>query len=88
MENYIRCGGCNTGWTGEDVCHCSGCHETFADVDVFDAHRSGYGAHGKCLAPGRIQTIPMKKLTGVWVRRTDKKSPGKATRLPSIKESK
>ncbi len=33
-----RCSiGCT--WRGTDTAHCAGCHETFADADVFDAHR-------------------------------------------------
>jgi hypothetical protein len=33
-----RCRGCLNRWTAPAACHCATCHQTFADVDAFDAH--------------------------------------------------
>lgn len=46
----IRCGGCDTTWTGLATCHCSDCHETFAAIGGFDAHRVG----DACVDPASI----------------------------------
>jgi hypothetical protein len=39
LHGYGQCGGCGASWTGYTVCHCSGCHHTFADERTFAAHR-------------------------------------------------
>jgi hypothetical protein len=53
-------------WVGEDRCHCARCCQTWDDVALFDAHRSG----DKCLrgrALGLLQTR-----NGIWLRAADK----------------
>lgn len=43
----VICPRCRKHWGGMNTCHCSGCHETFAGITAFDAHRRG----GQCLPP-------------------------------------
>lgn len=38
---------CKEKWTGNNRCHCSGCHRTFNSVGAFDRHRRD----GGCLDP-------------------------------------
>ncbi len=51
MVQLNTCSGCPATWTGLSTCHCSGCHQTFAGVGLFDAHRTQYGESGKCRRP-------------------------------------
>lgn len=52
---WITCSGCAARWTAPSACHCSGCHETFSGIALFDRHRSTAGGeHGSCLPPGRL----------------------------------
>lgn len=46
---------CKKTWTGSTAAHCSGCHETYSSVALFDAHRVGYGERGSCKPPGSIR---------------------------------
>lgn len=46
------CSGCLSTWTGLSVAHCGGCHETFATVGLFDAHR----VDGHCVHPFEVRT--------------------------------
>lgn len=60
----ITCGGCAAEWTGAGKCHCSGCHETFSGIGLFDRHRSRYGEHGSCKSPADLPGIELRD--GVW----------------------
>lgn len=31
---------CTAKWTGLEICHCLGCHQSFANGQAFDQHRS------------------------------------------------
>lgn len=65
------CGGCETRWPGVSRCHCSGCHNTFAGIDLFDRHRRLIKDVGICLDPATI-TSPktgereMYLTNGLW----------------------
>lgn len=70
------CGGCDTVWFGQGICHCATCHETFSTIQHFDAHRSQRGERGECLDPGALkvskgkyegQPLLKRNKTGVWV---------------------
>ena len=37
------CKGCENKWTGPELAHCPGCHETFWSVKHFDHHRESIG---------------------------------------------
>lgn len=54
---WITCGGCDTRWTAPNAAHCAarGCHQTFASVNLFDAHRSQEGERGACIPPAEVQ---------------------------------
>lgn len=54
-KQWITCGGCPARWTATNAAHCSGCHELFAGLALFDAHRSADGEHGACIPPGQVQ---------------------------------
>ena len=45
-------GQCGKSWwqSGNRTSHCSGCHETFASLSLFDAHRRD----GACLDPNHM----------------------------------
>jgi hypothetical protein len=68
----ITCSACTAEWTGLTRAHCAalGCHQTFASVALFDAHRSAAGLHGACLAPAHVLTKTGKRVMelrdGVW----------------------
>lgn len=53
----ITCSGCEATWTGVTTAHCAadGCHQTFASVALFDAHRSQDGERGACIPPAEVQ---------------------------------
>jgi hypothetical protein len=53
-RQLITCGGCDAVWTARNAAHCSACHELFASVPLFDAHRSAEGEHGSCVPPGEV----------------------------------
>jgi hypothetical protein len=48
------CSGCSAIWTGARAAHCSACHQTFATVGLFDAHRSIAGDCGSCRDPATL----------------------------------
>jgi hypothetical protein len=48
------CGTCGGTWTGADACHAPCCHDTFATLALFDAHRDGRGERGRCLDPSMV----------------------------------
>ena len=60
-----RHGRCGKTWTqrGNATSHCAACHETFANLTLFDTHRAGDHTARHCLppAPGLIQDDE-----GVW----------------------
>jgi hypothetical protein len=61
-----ECGRCGVSWVGEDRCHCARCCQTWDDVELFDAHRSGDKClHGRAL--GLLQTR-----NGIWLRPVDR----------------
>lgn len=45
------CRGCPEVWAAAGAAHCSGCHQTFSSVTLFDHHRSAVGEYGTCLDP-------------------------------------
>ena len=55
------CAGCAASWRGIMWAHCRGCHETFDDEVVFDAHRSTR----ICVPP---QSLDLVVIDGVWRR--------------------
>lgn len=65
-----QCAGCGAHWPRGGSCHCGaldGCHDTFADVRLFDAHRD----HGHCLDPAEVDDRagrPVMEWSGaMWV---------------------
>jgi hypothetical protein len=70
MTPVIRCGGCPKTWTARNAAHCCACHETFAGVTLFDAHRTTDGPFGGCLPPRSLtdrEGRPRLRLVdGVW----------------------
>lgn len=57
---------CGKEWSGTRACHCSGCHETFSGVDLFDRHRTLHGEHGTCRHPSELRGVELRD--GVWAR--------------------
>lgn len=59
------CGRCARRWSGQAMCHCSACHETFSSVSSFDSHRS----RGECLDPSKIKKLARKESASgvVWI---------------------
>jgi hypothetical protein len=57
----IRCAGCANRWYGIERAHCTACHRTFADADLFDRHRVEHD----CVNPVRLGMVKHQK-TGVW----------------------
>ncbi|MGH3853935.1 MAG: hypothetical protein ACRDR6_10670 [Pseudonocardiaceae bacterium] len=55
------CAGCAAAWRGVVRAHCRGCHVTFDDDALFDAHRRT----GRCVAPRRLGRVVVG---GVWCR--------------------
>lgn len=64
MAEYIRCGGCDSVWTGAARAHCSNCHITTGGVTSFDAHRKQYGERGSCIDPATLGLVQTEK--GIW----------------------
>lgn len=64
---------CGASWTGLNIAHCGGCHETFSTVAHFDAHRSPRGLHGECLDPGALKVGGQGKYAGQPLLRRDKR---------------
>jgi hypothetical protein len=64
LQNH-GCGRCGARWFGLDRAHCTACrtHQTFDDVELFDAHRRD----GTCLPPSRLGLVRNKG--GIWQRR-------------------
>ena len=62
------CGTCPATWTGLAPCHCSGCHQTFSGIRLFDTHRRVLRGVGICVAPTaiRISGEPLRLVDGVW----------------------
>lgn len=51
---------CKARWTGLGRAHCSGCHNTFSSVSLFDQHLTGVGA---CLSP---ESMRYRLFDEVW----------------------
>ncbi len=48
MRRHATCE-CSAPWPRpSQICRCAGCHETFAGVKPFDAHRRGRGIDRRC----------------------------------------
>jgi hypothetical protein len=47
------CAGCAASWRGVERAHCRGCHVTFDDEVLFDAHRRT----GMCVSPERLDLV-------------------------------
>lgn len=45
LSTWTRCGRCETRWTSASQLHCSGCHQQFGSLAVFEAHR----VNGHCV---------------------------------------
>lgn len=56
---------CAAVWSGEDRMHCGGCHLTFDDIELFDAHRSD----DRCLDPRTLGLSSTKN--HIWYRSLD-----------------
>lgn len=70
------CGRCPAEWSGITRAHCSGCHETFASVNLFNRHRRYRGELGECLDPAvitvRDEGVERRLMThrgGLWCDR-------------------
>jgi hypothetical protein len=60
---YVHtCQHCGGQWCGLATCHCSGCHQTFANLTAFDAHRQAY----KCVAPAAAGLVDMHRDYPCW----------------------
>lgn len=46
------CSRCTKTWTGNNICHCAACCETFSVIAHFDSHR----VRGACVDPATITT--------------------------------
>jgi hypothetical protein len=57
----ITCPVCGSVWAGAERAHCTGCHHSFDDVALFDAHRE----HGHCQHPGELHLIRTRN--GIWL---------------------
>jgi hypothetical protein len=57
----VTCTGCPHRWYGIERAHCTCCHRTFADVDLFDRHRVDHG----CRNPTTLSMIKHAQ-SGVW----------------------
>jgi hypothetical protein len=58
---HITCPACAGAWAGSERAHCSACHRTFDDVELFDAHR----ADGRCRCPEELGLISTRN--GIWL---------------------
>jgi hypothetical protein len=47
---------CAASWAGEDRMHCSACHRTFDDIELWDAHRPD----GRCAHPSTLGLVETK----------------------------
>ena len=45
------CSVCGATWAGADRCHCSVCHHSWDDVELFDTHRRPGGV---CRTPAEL----------------------------------
>lgn len=54
LRPRYTCHGCESTWTGLSQAHCGSCHELFASVSGFDAHRRDVRGVGTCLDPAVI----------------------------------
>jgi hypothetical protein len=56
---------CSAGctWRGEDTAHCAACHETFADAELFTAHRQPTRTRSLCKRP---DGLGLALVAGVW----------------------
>lgn len=61
------CPECNAEWGGLFTCHCTLCHETFAGITAFDAHRVG-SARGtrRCVLPPEADLRLTKRDYPCW----------------------
>lgn len=66
-----HCNGCPNRWNGYNTCHCSGCHATFSNIDVFDRHRRG----GECLRPATVGLAPSGRSYECWGRPDNRPHP-------------
>jgi hypothetical protein len=61
------CSGCSARWPStamQTACHCSGCHETFSGLGLFEAHRGAEGEHGHCIPPATLDACEHRD--GMW----------------------
>jgi hypothetical protein len=67
MPGPISCR-CGATWGGANRCHCSGCHETWSGVTLFDQHRWHRGERDGCWPPGELTTHgqPLVCRDSVW----------------------
>lgn len=66
-----RCARCKATWMGAEATHCAGCHQTFASLELFDAHRRATGERGICRDPATMVRRNGERVTfcrgGIWV---------------------
>jgi hypothetical protein len=72
IDGYGRCLRCGESWTGFTTSHCSGCHQTFAGIQAFDAHRVGTYAKRGCADPAVVDLVKISRPHWVgWGRPDD-----------------
>lgn len=57
----ITCARCRHRWYGIDRAHCTTCHRTFADAELFHRHRVEY----HCQNPATLGMVKHRN-SGVW----------------------
>lgn len=63
-SNLATCPTCPARWTGLAAAHCTGCHETFSGVSLFDRHRTAAGERGACRPPADLSDCEFRD--GMW----------------------
>jgi hypothetical protein len=61
IDGWGQCARCGSVWTGFSAAHCSACHQTFAGIDAFDAHRVGTHAKRSCADPATVGLIKIRR---------------------------
>ena len=62
------CARCDTRWGGYRTAHCAACHETFASLSAFDAHRQGSHSAGTrhCVTPTSAGLVSAGRAYPCW----------------------
>ena len=62
LPKIATCGACSATFD-RDACHCASCHATFADVELFAAHRQPTRTRSLCKRPVDLGLV---ERDGVW----------------------